>query len=57
MRDKISAFLRILCIAGGILMLLPDYMPSLIGLAIGAVAMLLGWRKAPAAKIPEKIES
>jgi len=57
MREKIGIFLRGLCIVGGVLLLLPDYLPSLIGLGIGVVALLLGWRKALAAKIPEKIDS
>lgn len=57
MRSKIGVVLRGLCIVGGILMLLPDYLPSLIGLATGVVCLLLGWRKAPAAKLTEKAES
>lgn len=57
MRDKIGIFLRGMCIVGGVLLLLPDYLPSFIGLGIGAVALLLGWRRAPAAKTAEKIEN
>lgn len=57
MRDKIGVILRGLCIVGGILMLLPDYLPSMIGMAIGAVSLLLGWRKSPAAKTAERIEN
>ena len=57
MRDKIGVALRGLCIVGGVLLLLPDYLPSLIGLGIGAVALLLGWRKTPAAKTAERIEN
>ena len=57
MRDKIGIVLRGMCIVGGVLMLLPDYLPSLIGLGIGVVAIVLGMRKSPAAKTAEKIES
>ena len=57
MRAKIGIFLRGLCIVSGILLLLPDYLPSIIGLGIGVIALLLGLRKAPAAKTAEKIEN
>lgn len=44
-RSKINWFIRIGCIVGGILMLFPDVVPSLIGLAIGAVFFLIGYRQ------------
>ena len=53
-RSKINWFIRIGCIVGGILMLFPDVVPSLIGLAIGAVFFLIGYRQpAKAAKSAE----
>ena len=53
-RSKIHWFIRIGCIVGGILMLFPDVVPSLIGLAIGAVFFLIGYRQpAKAAKSAE----
>ena len=44
-RSKINWFIRIGCMVGGILMLFPDVVPSLIGLAIGAVFFLVGYRQ------------
>ena len=44
-RDKINWLVRAGCIVGGVLMLFPDVVPSLIGLAIGAVFFLIGFRK------------
>ena len=44
-RSKINWFIRIGCIVGGILMLFPDVVPSLIGLVIGAVFFPIGYRQ------------
>lgn len=44
-RSKINWFVRIGCIVGGVLMLFPDVVPSLIGLAIGGISFLIGLRK------------
>lgn len=56
-RDKIGIVPRAMFLIGGVLALLPDLIPSLIGIGIGVVALLLSMRKTPAAKATEKIES
>ncbi len=45
LKGKVPAVLRAMCLAGGILMLMPQYLPSLLGLAIGGLAVLLACRK------------
>lgn len=50
LRNKVSAPLRIMLLAGGILLLMPQYLPSLIGFVIGGAAFLLAYRK-PAASV------
>ena len=44
-RSRVNVFCRVLLLAGGILLLMPQYLPSLIGFAIGGVAFLMAWRK------------
>ena len=48
LRSKVSVVIRALCLIGGILMLMPQLIPSLIGFVIGGAAIMVAWRK-PAA--------
>lgn len=45
LRAPVNKVLRGLMLVGGILLLMPQYLPSLIGLAVGGIAFLLAWRK------------
>ncbi len=45
LRSKVSFVTRALCLIGGILMLMPQLLPSLIGFVIGGVAIMVAWRK------------
>ena len=45
LRSRVNVFCRVLLLAGGILLLMPQYLPSLIGFVIGGVAFLMAWRK------------
>lgn len=45
LRDRIAMPLRIGMLVGGILMLLPQYLPSMIGFVLGVITFLLALRK------------
>lgn len=45
LRSKVGMAVRGLCLVGGILLLMPQYLPSLIGLVIGGIAVVIAWRK------------
>lgn len=45
LHSRVNVFCRVLLLAGGILLLMPQYLPSLIGFVIGGVAFLMAWRK------------
>ena len=42
-RQPVNLILRFLMLAGGVLLLIPDYIVSLIGLAVGGAAFLMAW--------------
>ena len=42
-RQPVPLLLRILMLAGGVLLLIPDYIVSLIGLVVGGAAFLMAW--------------
>ena len=42
-RQPVNLILRFLMLAGGVLLLIPDYIVSLIGLAMGGAAFLMAW--------------
>lgn len=45
LKDKVSVPLRGLFLVGGILLLMPQYLPSLIGFVLGSIAFVLSYRK------------
>lgn len=45
LRSRVNVLCRVLLLVGGILLLMPQYLPSLIGFVIGGVAFLMAWRK------------
>lgn len=48
LRGKVGMLLRALLLVGGVLLLMPQYLPSLIGLVIGGVAFVIAWKRIPA---------
>lgn len=45
LRSKVNVVTRALCLIGGVLMLMPQLLPSLIGFVIGGAAIMVAWRK------------
>ena len=45
LRSKVNVVTRALCLIGGVLMLMPQLLPSLIGFVIGGAAIIVAWRK------------
>ena len=45
LRSKVTVITRALCLIGGVLMLMPQFLPSLIGFVIGGAAIMVAWRK------------
>lgn len=45
LKDKVSVALRGLLLVGGILLLMPQYLPSAIGFVLGSIAFVLAYRK------------
>lgn len=52
LRSKVNVVTRALCLIGGILMLMPQYLPSLIGFVIGGAAIMVAWRKPSTIQAP-----
>ena len=50
LRAPVSWTLRLIMLAGGVMMVIPSYLLSVIGLAVGGGAFLLAWQKRAAAE-------
>ena len=45
LRDKVNMAARLMLLGGGVLLLLPQYLPSLIGFVVGSLAVLFALKK------------
>ena len=45
LRDKVNMAARLMLLGGGILLLLPQYLPSLIGFVVGSLAVFFALKK------------